>query len=754
MTDCLLILRRLPTLLCFAAATLMLAISFMAPLHAQQPAADAPAAEPPPTLAEYARRDPAVAAVLELPRTTASQQLRAILMLIDLGHPEVAAQIVPELTGAKLDDVQKTALVAEFGTAKFLRLIRLDGPAAEGAAPNPLAGLRAFAQSCIDAADAAAKDPAHVAKLLEALNAPAEADRYAARVDLRATGDVGMVAAIHALAEAKDEATRTNLLAALAEMRPAVDGPVLALLADSQGQLRRDAAELAGYLHVSAALPWLATIAVTATDDSAASAARTSIAQLGYPVPTASEVQKLLRDRLAGIKSTPMTTAGDGSTGVWWSWNPQTKQLVSANYAVPQLRALAAARLARALGEVGGLSEPDDRRAVLLYSLEESALLDRAEDPALQQVVAAMTPTDLSVALGNAAKEQYTAAAVQIAGELGRRGDASVLASHSGLPSPLAAGLTSPDRALRFAALAAIMELNPQRSFPGSSQVANSLWYFVGGAGEPTAVVAAPAILVASDWAGKLRGLGYDATPVRTGREALVTAVDPAIAPRLGIVMLDSDVGQPLLGEVVYQLRTSDLTAGVPILIASSSPRLAAAQRIAEANSMVLAMPRPHGDGAIATLVEETLALRPLPLAPEEVRTAQAKQALEWIAKLLAANAPYDELKRDAQLVNRTLLTPELAAASVAVLAELGTPESQTALVDFASLGTLPIETRQAAAEALATSVAKHGVQLKREQVLVQYDRYNASETADAATQKVLGRVLDVIEKKDSAVQK
>ena len=134
MTDCLFILRRLPTLLRFAAAALMLAISFVAPLHAQEPAAEAPAAEPPPTLAEYARRDPAVAAVLELPRTTPSQQLRAILMLIDLGHPEVAAQIVPTLTGAKLDDVQKTALVAEFGTAKFLRLIRLDGPAAEGAA--------------------------------------------------------------------------------------------------------------------------------------------------------------------------------------------------------------------------------------------------------------------------------------------------------------------------------------------------------------------------------------------------------------------------------------------------------------------------------------------------------------------------------------------------------------------------------------------------------------------------------------------
>jgi hypothetical protein len=754
MTDCLLLLRSQTSLLPAAAATLLLAVPLVAPLHAQQPAASAPAAEPPPTLAEYARRDPAIAAVLALPRTTPSQQLRAILMLIDLGHADAAASIVPQLLGATLDDAQKAALVGEFGTAKFLKLTRLDRPAGPAESAGPLAGMREFAQSCIAAADAAAKDPAHIAQLLAALHAPAEADRYAARVDLRAAGDAGMIAAIDALADAQDEATRGNLLAALADMRPAIDAPLLALLADSQGQLRRDAAELAGHLRMTAALPWLATIAVTSADSSAAAAARTSIAQLGYPEPTAAEVQKLLRERLAEIKTAPVATMDEGTVGRWWSWNPQTKELAAASYAAPQLRALAAARLARALGDVGGLAEPNDRRAVLLYSLEESALLGRETDAALQQVIAAMTPADLSAALAKAAQEQYTAAAVQIADELGRRGDATVLASNGGLPSPLAAALTSPDRALRFAALGAIIELNPQRSFPGSSQVANALWYFIGGAGQPTAVAAAPAMLVASDWAGKLRGMGFDATPVRTGRDALVTAVDPTMAPRLGVIVLDSDIGQPLLGEVVYQLRISDLTASVPILIAASSPRLGAAQRVADANSLVHAMPRPHGDGALATLVNEAIALRPLPLAPTEVRTAQAKQALEWLATLLAANAPYDELKRDARLLDRTLLMPELAAPSVAVLAALGTAESQSRLVEFASLGTLPIETRQAAAEGLAASVAKHGVQLKRDQVVLQYDRYNASESADPATQQVLGRVLDVIEKKDLAAQK
>jgi hypothetical protein len=345
---------RLPMLLRCAAAAAMLSMSLPSLLPAQEPAADAPAAEPAPTLADYARRDPAIAAVLELPRTTAAQQLRAILMLVDLGHPEVAGQIVPELLGAKLDDAQKAALVAEFGTAKFLKLIRLDSPGGQAADAGPLAGVREFAQGCIAAADAASKDPAHIAKLLAQLNAPVEGDRYAARVDLRAAGDAGMIAAIHALAEAKDETTRGNLLAALADMRPAIDAPLLALLADSQGQLRRDAAELAGHLRVTAALPWLSTIAVTSTDSSAVSAARTSIAQLGYPEPTAVEVQKLLRDRLAAIKSTSVATIDEGTAGRWWSWNPQTKELVSATYAVPQLQALTAARLARALGEVGG----------------------------------------------------------------------------------------------------------------------------------------------------------------------------------------------------------------------------------------------------------------------------------------------------------------------------------------------------------------------------------------------------------------
>jgi hypothetical protein len=718
-----------------------------APAPAPAPEGAAPAVPPQgPLLADFARRDAAVAAVLDLPRETPAAKLRAVLMLIDLGHVDVAALILPELLQMKLDAKQQAALVNELGSAPFMKLIRLDAPPAAGAVPSPIAGARAFAQACLAAADVAARSPERISQIIAQLNAAAEEERYSARVDLRVTGNAGIAAAFTALAKAQTEDARANLLLALADMRPAVEGPLLAVLADSQGQLRRDAAELAGHLKFAPAAPLLAAVAVS-NDPSAAAAARTALAKLGAPPPTREEAEILLRRKISALTDQPAIT-GDVARGVWWSWNNQSQSLNSAEYPESQLRALTAARLARALAEAGGLADPTDARLVALYGLEEAALLGGQPAPALVKIIASLTPAELSTALGDAITGNRMAAAIALAGELGRRGDVSILATSDGRPSPLAAGLVSPVRELRFAALAAIMQLAPTRSFPGASGVADSLWYFAAGAGDPAAIAVASDIIQASNWAGQLRGLGYEATPVRTGRDALEAGTDPATSPRLAVIVLDSDIGQPLVGEVVYQLRTSDRTAQVPILICSSAPRLATAQLIAQNNPLVLAMPRPHAEGALAALVEQTLALAGRPPVAKELRTAQAAQALTWLAQLLAEGSPYDELRRDASLVNRAMHVNELGQPSLALLATLGTAESQAALADFASAQSLPIESRRQAAVALAANVQRAGLQLSRDQILRQYERYNASEASDPETQQVLGQVLDIIEKK------
>jgi hypothetical protein len=703
-------------------------------------------------LAEFALDDPVVAAALDLPRDTPAQQLRVILALVDLGRADVAAKLLPELLAAQLDDAERAALVREFGSARFMQLIRLDdpavkGPAAEGAGPNELAGMRDFAQKCLDAAAAEASDPARLAKIIEQINAPTEEARYAARVDLRATGDAGIAAAMSALATAKTPAARANLLTALADMRPAVDAPLVAVLADGRGALRADAATLAGQLKVRAALPWLAALAVSGNDPAASHAAREALASLGLPLPTPEEAQAMLRARLAELDAAPLINHVV-SPDAWWSWDAAKNQLAAAHYAPQQVRALARARLTHALAEAGALANPADRRMTMVDLLEEASLLGREPSPAAAKLLASMTPAEISNTLGVALDSERLAAAARLAAELGARKDLGVLATADGRPSPLASALTSSDRDLRFAALAAVMELNPPRSFPGASHVAEALWYFAAGAGQPAAVVAAPVFTRASDWAGQLRGLGYEAMPVATGHEALYAALDPAVSARLGVILLDGDLDRPVVREVIFQLRSAERSAHVPLIVASSADRYEDAQRLANEDPLVLAAPRPHGEGALATLVERAVALADRPLADKKVRIEQAGKALDWLAKLLEAGAPYDELRRDAALVNRTLFVPDLAEQSIRVFAALGTAESQSALADYASATSIPIATRQAAAAALAASVQRFGTQLTSAQILRQYDRYNASETADADTQQILGQILDVIEKK------
>jgi len=697
-------------------------------------------------LTAFGEDDAVIAAVLDLPRQTPAQQFEVIATLIELRRNDVAALLVPSFLATELDDAQRAALVQQFGSARFMKLIRLDAPAAEGEPAGDLAGMRAFAQACLDAAAAEASDPARLKQLIAGLSAATEEERYAARVDLRATGDPGIIAAVNALAAAKTPEARGHVMAALAEMRPAVDAPLIAVLAEGRGQVRADAATLAGRMRMRAALPWLTALAVSS--DATAPAALKSLTSLGLAPPTPAEAQVLIENEIANLESMPIDGEGD-VVDAWWTWDPQAEQLTATVFNGRQRRTLERARWARALAMAGALANPDSQRRIVLDAIEEAELLGRAPAPEIAQQLTAMSPADLSATLAAAMKVDRPLAAIQIAGAIAARKDLSVLISPNGQPAPLAAALKQRDRDLRFAALQAIMQLNPQHTFAGASFVPKALWYFAAGAGEPAAVVAAPNFPLATSWAGQLRGVGYDAMPARTGREAIFTAVDPAVAPRLAIIVLDSDISDPTVREVVYQLHSADRTAAVPILIAASVEHYSAAQDIAAHDPLVLATPRPTNDAALAAAVERTLALSARPLADPARRTEQAALALEWIAKLLAADAPYDELRRDGALVQRSVFVKELVEPSIRVLAVLGTVDSQTALVDYASALTLPIETRRAAAEALAANFRRYGIRLTRAQVLAQYDRYNASETADADTQAVLGGILDLIEKKN-----
>ena len=89
---------------------------------------------------------------------------------------------------------------------------------------------------------------------------------------------------------------------------------------------------------------------------------------------------------------------------------------------------------------------------------------------------------------------------------------------------------------------------------------------------------------------------------------------------------------------------------------------------------------------------------------------------------------------------------PELTVPACEVLAHLGTPEAQRALVELASRRGQPIAARSAAAAAFRLNTEKFGVLLSAAEVRRQYDRYKQSGQQDAATQRVFSSLLDSIE--------
>jgi CheY-like chemotaxis protein len=248
--------------------------------------------------------------------------------------------------------------------------------------------------------------------------------------------------------------------------------------------------------------------------------------------------------------------------------------------------------------------------------------------------------------------------------------------------------------------------------------------------------------VAATDLANMLAAAGIQADATDSGREAIDRAWE---TPDLEMIFVDVNINGPGIREVIYELRIKPTTAEIPIAILAPTSRLAAAEQIAAEHERVIAAPRVHSPEVLGRLIERLTNLSGRFAAPSDERAAQAVGALTWLSQLAAGERPFYRIRRTEPVIEAALYG-SAAEPAIAALAELGTAESQLALVNFASQPTLPIETRSQAAAAFRKSAAARGLLLTSDEILTQYDRYNASERADADTQRILGALLDAIE--------
>ncbi|MCL2006390.1 MAG: hypothetical protein FWG73_09610 [Planctomycetaceae bacterium] len=323
-------------------------------------------------------------------------------------------------------------------------------------------------------------------------------------------------------------------------------------------------------------------------------------------------------------------------------------------------------------------------------------------------------------------KDCFYAALVAIR-VLAEHGDADLVQSTTGKPRILVQATVAKDRAVRFAALNAIMQLNPAEPFAGSSLVADTLVWFARSEGESIVLSGHPQIASAIQAANLFLGLGYRPDVATTCRELFARA---AISPDVELVVVDARTPQQPVGEFVQMMFQDARTAEIPIAILTSdqqdlNPNVNAMHRNTMTEfdrrnphspfrtSLSLTYPPLATEASARWVRDDLVAKTGVRAISAEKRLEMAKQALRWLCeiKLLELSGgpkiyhfeDFDSVVLDA-LHSERRVEEGLQLASVIRSARL-----QAAMSGMSENVMYPDRLRERAREALDESIERFG---------------------------------------------
>jgi CheY-like chemotaxis protein len=686
-------------------------------------------------------KDAAVSGLLATNPTTPRERARAARILADLGRPDLARGYLKQVLEAKLDDAQLSALAEEFGPAMFTEMAARATLAPEA---------KQLADAVLGAVNRKLQDPQHLGGLVKQLSDPSDDRRSEALAGLMAARGAAVNPLLAVLADPARAAEQANVRAALAQLRGDAFGPLTGMLECGDPPLVAQAAQTLGAMNASeAALYLLVHYASEKSDRKVREAAGAALVRLLGKLPAPHEAADLLAQyaRRQFDRLQPLKTDLAGRVQVW-TWDAAKKQVVGRELPADDVSRILAARLAR---EAYALA-PDSPPIRLLYlaTMLEQAVYGNGLDNPLPTgegtpaaKAAAFGANEVDALLKFAMNTGHPAAAMAAAEILGHTGQAEALLRQGNGPAPLVLATRYPNRRLRMAAIGAIVRLQPAGPFPGSSYVPEALRFFAATSGARKALVAGPSSEVSMSLTGYLVPLGYEADVAIAGREVIQKAIG---SPDYELILVDAALTEPAPDLLLQQLRRDGRTAHLPVGIIARAEQFERATRMARNDPLARAFHRPHTAEAAKWQIEQLTKLVAGEMVPFAQRQRQAAQAIAWLAELSVRSQGVYDLKRAEDTAMGALYVPPLAPKAAAMLANLGTAESQVALVEIASRLTQPLEVRKAAVVAFGESTRRYGILLTTDQIQRQYDRYNASANQDVATQKTLGLILDDIE--------
>ncbi len=726
------------------------------PAEDDAPAADEkpkPAAKPKanrapdPDQAETAMPDdPAVQAVLESHPETPAQLLRAIDILVDLDHADLAKPLVDELGQRKLSVTDKAALANQFNSATLMKLAR---DAKLGAVLGPLV------DDLFKSAAAFRRDPKRLAAWARQLSDADETVRARATVALLQAREAAVAPLIAIMADPQRAAVHRSAREILVQLDDLAVAPLLGVLESPDATLKTQVIEVLGRLRAAPAVEQLlGTLLCGSSTPRLRAAAEAALANMGGHAPDPAEALRLLEHAARrGLDQSRHDDEGRGTPTELWHWNAKRGESLPIQYDATGASLAASARLARDLYQLDPNHAAHRRLylAALLQAAKFRIGLDKPlpKGPGTAYAVAARQGADvLDDLLTDAMAQGYIPAATAAAQILGNTQSTNLLTRGGAAPSPLVVAAQHPDRRLRFAAIDAIMKLKPTGPFAGSSRVVDGLGYFATSYGVPRVLIAHPRSDEAQQIAGLAAELGYESDIATNGRRTFDLAVNSA---DYEFAFIHSAIDRPAVDELLAQLRRDRRTALLSVGLIAPLDDLDRIKRFAEGSTRAEAFLQPRNAEEMKLSTAAVLARAGRWHVSPQERQAQATAALDWLVALTSRHQRVFDVHRLEPAVARALFAGELGPRAAEVLGHLGTASGQRNLLELANVPTQPLSTRQTAAAALTESMHQHGILLTSEEILQQYDLYNANAGRDADTHAILGVILDALEhQKDS----
>lgn len=714
-----------------------------APKPAGEPAPTAPdgkkaATRPPPTVV----REPLVIELLRATNpTTPEQLLSAAQTALQFGRPDESKKHLEKLLADKPPDDALAALTARFGPF-LLQLTSTKDVQPEGAQ---------VAQVVQSAVQRVSQSIDRVSTLIKQLSDPNPSKQQTAFTKLNDIGVAIVNPILQVLADPSRASEHAALRSALVALAHHTELPLIASLDTTNQDLQLQVIAVLGRMQSRRAAVALIPLSLDPKSPPEGRQLATAALQRVFgAAPDRYEATKYLQRQVSRYLSGDLDVDRNiDDSATLWTWNEAIA--AATPITLPRLDAgvQLAAQAARSLHH---LNPSDDaiRQQQLLLDLELQQVFAGLHQPlaAAASTAALSSPTalaDLNNVLVEAMRLGRVPAAIASADALGQTKNRAAVRVIGQTESPLANALTFPDRRVRFAAALAMIKLAPGEQFPGAGRLGETLAWFASTSGTNSILIGHPIGEEAQTLVGYANALGFEGEGVYTGR---MLAERAFANPDFTCVLVSDAIDGPPVEELVQWLRRDYRTARLPVGVMARSERLLRLEQTFIDDRFTTVYPRIHSvevcNAELAKL--KAIAGRNFVDRDEKIASARAAlAALETLIKRPAVFAQYDLLRQEPTLIG-ALANQALSAQAAALLAYYPTATSQQALVDVASQSTRDLAARQAAATAFTTSVQSHGLRIGQPQIIQQYARYNASQTADQPTQQLLAALLDTIE--------